>query len=67
MPLILMSFLVSVQWFAFGLLAKDLFLQVPNLMGSLLSGTQLILFCIYPSKPRETVQVGRSEVPYVIF
>lgn len=67
LPLILMSFLVSVQWFAFGLIAKDLFLQVPNVLGSMLSGTQLMLFCIYPNKPRDTQQPARGEVPYAIF
>lgn len=63
-PLILMSFLVSVQWLVFGILAQDMFLQVPNALGAMLSGTQLLLFCIYPNKPRA---MAGSEVPYSIF
>lgn len=66
MPLILMSFLVSIQWFVFGMIAKDLFLQIPNFLGAILSGTQLILFCIYPNKPRGP-NVSSDEVPYAIF
>lgn len=70
LPLILMSFIGSVQWFAFGLIANDLFLQVPNLLGALLSGTQLMLFCLYPNKPRSnfsSMSTSTSEVPYAIF
>lgn len=70
LPLILMSFIGSVQWFAFGLIANDLFLQIPNLLGALLSGIQLVLFCVYPSKPRTSHHSHStlpSEVPYAIF
>lgn len=66
LPLIFMSFLVSVQWFAFGVIADDVFLQIPNFLGAILSGTQLLLFCIYPNKPRAPMAAG-GEVPYVIF
>lgn len=65
-PLILTSFLVSIQWFIVGLLINDLFLQIPNFIGSLLSGTQLLLFVIYPSKP--TIHLTPcNEPPYSIF
>lgn len=66
LPLILMSFLVSVQWFAFGVIADDAFLQIPNFLGAILSGTQLLLFCIYPNKPRVPMASG-GEVPYALF
>lgn len=66
LPLILMSFIGSVQWFAFGLIANDLFLQIPNLLGAFLSGTQLSLFCIYPNKPG-LASSSTSGVPYAIF
>lgn len=68
LPLILMSFIGSVQWFAFGLIANDLFLQIPNLLGAMLSGTQLALFCVYPNKIRSSsAATSSSEVPYAIF
>lgn len=66
LPLILMSFIGSVQWFAFGLIANDRFLQVPNFMGAVLSGAQLALFCIYPNKARSTFATT-SHVPYSVF
>lgn len=67
MPLILMSFISSVQWLAFGMIAKDLFIQIPNLLGAILSGMQLSLFCIYPQKSRLSAASSNSEVPYAIF
>ncbi|XP_055294908.1 sugar transporter SWEET1 isoform X2 [Sitodiplosis mosellana] len=68
LPLILMSFIGSVQWFAFGVIAKDLFLQIPNLLGALLSGTQLALFCIYPNKQRiSSTSTSSTDIPYAIF
>lgn len=67
MPLILMSFISSVQWLAFGMIAKDLFIQIPNLLGAILSGMQLSLFCIYPQKTRLSAASSNSEVPYAIF
>lgn len=68
LPLILMSFIGSIQWFAFGYIADDLFLQIPNFLGALLSGTQLALFCIYPNKQRMTSSSNSSsDIPYDIF
>lgn len=49
-PLIASSFFVSLQWFVYGLLIDDTFVQVPNFLGCLLSCTQLALFVIYPSR-----------------
>lgn len=67
-PLILMSFIGSVQWLAFGIIANDIFLQIPNLLGALLSGTQLSLVCIYPNKPRiSSTSTSSTDIPYDIF
>lgn len=66
LPLILTSFLVSVQWFLFGLLASDTFLQIPNLIGAIFSGAQLLLFLIFPHKPK-IPPTPNNEPPYSIF
>lgn len=66
-PLIFTSFLVSIQWFAFGLIINDLFLQIPNLAGAILSGTQLLLFLIYPNKPKLSSLSPETTQPYSIF
>lgn len=50
-PLIASTFVVSLQWFVYGLLIDDTFVQVPNLLGCLLAGAQLALFVVYPSRP----------------
>uniref|UniRef100_A0A1Q3G2F9 Sugar transporter SWEET n=1 Tax=Culex tarsalis TaxID=7177 RepID=A0A1Q3G2F9_CULTA len=55
-PIIIASFFVSLQWFIYGLLIEDRFIQVPNLLGCLLSAIQLMLYVIYPS--RSTYSVG---------
>ncbi|KYM94717.1 RAG1-activating protein 1 like protein [Cyphomyrmex costatus] len=49
-PVIMSSMVVSCQWFAYGCLISDLFIQIPNFMGCILSAFQLSLFFIYPSK-----------------
>ncbi|EFN82880.1 RAG1-activating protein 1-like protein [Harpegnathos saltator] len=49
-PVIMASMIVSCQWFAYGCLINDHFIQVPNFMGCVLSGFQLSLFLIYPNK-----------------
>ncbi|XP_050447787.1 sugar transporter SWEET1 [Cataglyphis hispanica] len=49
-PVIMASMIVSCQWFAYGCLLGDQFIQIPNFMGCVLSGFQLSLFLIYPSK-----------------
>lgn len=66
-PLILTSFIVSVQWFIVGVIVNDHFIQIPNLMGALLSGTQLLLFLIYSNRQRPTAYTPNSDVPYAIF
>nr|CAI5842594.1 unnamed protein product [Callosobruchus analis] len=46
--LILATFVVSFQWFIYGLLLNDKFIQIPNFLGCILSAFQLSLFVIYP-------------------
>ncbi|XP_024880423.1 sugar transporter SWEET1 [Temnothorax curvispinosus] len=49
-PVIMASMIVSCQWFAYGCLLSDQFIQIPNFMGCILSAFQLSLFLIYPNK-----------------
>ncbi|XP_057336571.1 sugar transporter SWEET1 [Microplitis mediator] len=49
-PVIISSLVVSCQWFAYGCLKDDPFIQMPNFLGCILSAFQLSLFVIYPSK-----------------
>lgn len=49
-PVILASFITSFQWFLYGCLIDDLFVQTPNLLGCVLSAFQLTLFIVFPSK-----------------
>ncbi|XP_058833291.1 sugar transporter SWEET1 [Topomyia yanbarensis] len=49
-PIIVASFFVSLQWFVYGLLIDDRFIQIPNLLGCILSSTQLFLYVVYPSR-----------------
>ncbi|XP_023212837.1 sugar transporter SWEET1-like [Centruroides sculpturatus] len=51
--LILFSFFVTSLWFIYGLLLHDSFIQIPNLLGCIISGFQLLLFVIYPSRKHE--------------
>lgn len=49
-PIIIASFFVSLQWFLYGMLIEDSFIQVPNLLGCILSSIQLLLYVIYPNR-----------------
>uniref|UniRef100_A0A1A9WWL0 Sugar transporter SWEET n=1 Tax=Glossina brevipalpis TaxID=37001 RepID=A0A1A9WWL0_9MUSC len=49
-PLIIMSFLVSIQWLVYGIIISDTFIQLPNFLGCILSMLQLCLFVCYPPK-----------------
>ncbi|XP_071445847.1 sugar transporter SWEET1 [Hetaerina americana] len=54
-PLIVTTFVVSCQWFAYGVLLDDQFIQIPNAVGCILSALQLSLFIIFPiSTPTKT-------------
>ncbi|XP_054271470.1 sugar transporter SWEET1-like [Macrosteles quadrilineatus] len=49
-PMILMTFLVSFQWFLYGIILENPIIQYPNIVGCLLSLFQLSLFVIYPAR-----------------
>ncbi|XP_015113185.1 sugar transporter SWEET1 [Diachasma alloeum] len=49
-PVIVASLVVSCQWFIYGTLLQDPFMEIPNFMGCILSAFQLSLFVIYPGK-----------------
>uniref|UniRef100_A0A1L8DEV2 Sugar transporter SWEET n=1 Tax=Nyssomyia neivai TaxID=330878 RepID=A0A1L8DEV2_9DIPT len=49
-PMILSSFFVCLQWFIYGVIIKDSFIQIPNFLGCVLTILQLTLFLIYPVK-----------------
>ncbi|XP_035216515.1 sugar transporter SWEET1-like isoform X1 [Stegodyphus dumicola] len=53
-PIILASFIVTTLWFFYGFLKHDTFLQIPNAIGTMLSGFQLSLFAILPEKSSKT-------------
>ncbi|XP_055537996.1 sugar transporter SWEET1 [Wyeomyia smithii] len=62
-PIIVASFFVSLQWFIYGLLIEDGFIQIPNLLGCILSTTQLFLYLIYPSRTQFQTQNGPAYQP----
>lgn len=43
----ILSFICSTAWLLYGVLIADLYVQVPNLLGSLLCLAQLLLFLRY--------------------
>ncbi|XP_061185682.1 sugar transporter SWEET1-like [Saccostrea echinata] len=47
-PLVLAYFIVSIEWFIYGSLLQDQYVQMPNLIGIALGVLQLGLFVIYP-------------------
>ncbi|XP_069683925.1 sugar transporter SWEET1 [Periplaneta americana] len=49
LPIILATFVCSIQWLIYGYILSDPFIQVPNLLGTLISAFELSLFLIYPS------------------
>uniref|UniRef100_A0A1I7XUL7 Sugar transporter SWEET1 n=1 Tax=Heterorhabditis bacteriophora TaxID=37862 RepID=A0A1I7XUL7_HETBA len=51
LPLCIANFLVSSEWFVYGLLVKDFYLITPNGIGSFLALIQLLLFVVLPRKP----------------
>ncbi|VDN03391.1 unnamed protein product [Thelazia callipaeda] len=50
LPLCIANFLVSTEWFVYGLLKMDFYLILPNGIGSTLALGQLTLFLILPHK-----------------
>lgn len=53
MPLCIANFLVSSEWALYGILRKDVYLILPNGIGSALAFGQLFLFIIFPRKPNQ--------------
>jgi solute carrier family 50 (sugar transporter) len=50
-PIIFMGCLVSFSWLLYGIILKSEFMIFQNLVAVLLTGFQLLFFCIYPSTP----------------
>lgn len=59
LPLCIANFMVSSEWFLYGLLVHDFYLITPNGIGSLLAFAQLILFVVLPRKPNQRALVMR--------
>lgn len=49
-PIIISTFIVTLSWLLFGILKEDNFIVFSNLVAVIISGSQLSLFLIYPSK-----------------
>ena len=58
--MILMTFVITLQWWMFGFLIGDVFICYPNAIGCLVSGIQLYLFVIYPRR-RKHQKLSNSE------
>ncbi|KAK7060073.1 hypothetical protein SK128_024248 [Halocaridina rubra] len=59
-PLILATCLVTGLWWLYGIIIANSFVQFPNLIGCALSGFQLLLFIVYPSKRKGEGAEGRT-------
>jgi solute carrier family 50 protein (sugar transporter) len=57
LPLCIANFMVSTEWFLYGLLVRDLYLITPNGIGSFLAFCQLILFIVLPRKPNQRAPI----------
>ncbi|CAD5219094.1 unnamed protein product [Bursaphelenchus okinawaensis] len=57
LPLCIANFLVSSEWFIYGLLKGDFYLIFPNGVGSFLAFCQLILFIVLPRKPKQRAPI----------
>ncbi|KAG7177953.1 Sugar transporter SWEET1-like 1 [Homarus americanus] len=49
-PRIFATFIMAGLWWLYGIIIENSFVQYPNLIGFALSGFQLLLFIVYPSK-----------------
>ncbi|XP_063956639.1 sugar transporter SWEET1-like [Lytechinus pictus] len=61
-PLSFVGLIVSLQWFLYGRLVQDSFIQIPNFMGMLLGAFQMSLFIRYPGPSRKYDLSGPSSV-----
>ncbi|KAE9553189.1 hypothetical protein FO519_003585 [Halicephalobus sp. NKZ332] len=59
LPLCIANFMVSTEWFIYGLLVHDFYLITPNGIGSVLAIAQLILFIVLPRKPGQQAPIVR--------
>ncbi|CAB3406310.1 unnamed protein product [Caenorhabditis bovis] len=59
LPLCIANFMVSSEWFLYGLLKNDFYLIFPNGVGSLLAFIQLMLFVVLPRKPGQRAPIIR--------
>lgn len=59
LPLCIANFMVSSEWFLYGLLVKDFYLILPNGIGSALAFGQLFLFVFLPRKPNQLAPITR--------
>ncbi|VDM51750.1 unnamed protein product [Angiostrongylus costaricensis] len=59
LPLCIANFMVSSEWFLYGLLVRDIYLITPNGIGSALAVGQLFLFIILPRKPGQRSLIAR--------
>ncbi|KAK6043744.1 mtN3/saliva family protein [Cooperia oncophora] len=60
LPLCIANFMVSTEWFLYGVLKRDVYLITPNGIGSLLALGQLFLFVILPRKPGQRSLLSRA-------
>ncbi|CAJ0579972.1 unnamed protein product, partial [Mesorhabditis spiculigera] len=59
LPLCIANFLVSTEWFVYGLLVWDFYLITPNGIGSVLALAQVMLFVVLPRKPGQQSPIRR--------
>ncbi|XP_037075743.1 sugar transporter SWEET1-like isoform X2 [Pollicipes pollicipes] len=62
LPLIVATFAMMLQWFVYGVLIDDAFVQVPNLVGTFVSGFQLLLFVVYPRTRKQHVAAAVTRI-----
>ncbi|XP_022306568.1 sugar transporter SWEET1-like [Crassostrea virginica] len=55
-PLVLAYFIVSIEWFIYGSLLRDQYVQMPNLVGIALGVLQLGLFVVYPKSKMPSLE-----------
>ncbi|XP_043209729.1 sugar transporter SWEET1-like [Amphibalanus amphitrite] len=55
LPLLLVTFLVMLQWAVYGTMIGDSFVQVPNIICTCICGLQLLLFLVYPRTRKQNV------------
>lgn len=56
-PVIMASLIVSCQWFAYGSILNDPFIQIPNFLGCVLSAFQLSFFLVYKNEQTDPAQL----------